>query len=323
MVVIVVGAGFWFIAFLGSIFGPTATNLTKGADSAKAADTTPPALPEQATPEPLNCRTQLPDRAFATFQGQTQKTPPVANLVFRKTRPSIDEAGRLLRACMAAAVAQNSPRADLQAWAWFTASGAEQDENMISFPDGSDYLVYSLTSRHIITAKERAKEPKGSTPAVSAPPLPTPKGPDKWLSEAGTSKMDGSPSVAFEVRAEGPIQGWLSVTVPTLDIRCQEQKTELYVGTGTNAQPKYGTIDEVSVEVRFDNGAVSRQTWDDSTDHKALFAREPIAVARQVAAAKRMFVRFTPFNANPQVIEFDVRGFDQHVGAVGQVCGWK
>ena len=50
---------------------------------------------------------------------------------------------------------------------------------------------------------------------------------------------------------------------------------------------------------------------------------EGAAFANQIATARTMRFGFTPYNAKPVVIEFDVRGFDDLIGLVAKTCGAK
>lgn len=160
-----------------------------------------------------------------------------------------------------------------------------------------------------------------SKPVVEAGLPSTP--PSKWTGgRAGFSEMDDSPRVVYSLKAENRIEGWLTKTSPTLIARCQENKTELYVQTGMAANPELGLFNKHTVEVRIDERKPVRQTWSASTDDTALFAPRAIALMRQLAAARRLRVRFTPFNASPQTIEFDVRGFDNRVKDIAETCGW-
>jgi hypothetical protein len=40
----------------------------------------------------------------------------------------------------------------------------------------------------------------------------------------------------------------------------------------------------------------------------------------QIAASRTLRVGFTPYNAAPVAIEFDVRGFDDLIGIVAKTC---
>src|SRR3989441_1587909 len=84
-----------------------------------------------------------------------------------------------------------------------------------------------------------------------------------------------------------------------------------------------GLNDRHTVRVGFDGGADAQQLWFGSDDHQALFAPDGAAFANQIATARTMRFGFTPYNAKPVVIEFDVRGFDDLIGLVAKTCAAK
>lgn len=153
----------------------------------------------------------------------------------------------------------------------------------------------------------------------AAPSVPT----SKWTGGESKSEMDDTKTVVFHLEAENEIQGWLAKERPTLIVRCQERKTETYVITNMAANPELGEFQRHTVQVRFDERAAASQMWRASTDDKALFAPNSVPFAQNLAKAQRLRVRFTPFNASPQTIEFDVRGFDAHAPVLAKTCGWK
>lgn len=144
-----------------------------------------------------------------------------------------------------------------------------------------------------------------------------------WRSRPIQSEMDGSQGYVVEKDADGAIDKWLGTTTPTLVIRCQENKTSVYVHTETAAQPELGLYDRATVRLRFDDGAPQRQEWSESTDDVALFAPNPIALARRLAKARTFRFQFTPFNAPPAVATFSLEGSDGAISRVADTCGWQ
>jgi hypothetical protein len=144
-----------------------------------------------------------------------------------------------------------------------------------------------------------------------------------WIDSTDTSKMDSSTRVMFSHLASGAVSGWLEHTTPILYVRCQEHKTAVLVRTGLSASVEYGLFREHTVRLRLDDGKPRREEWSESTDGKALFAPNPVLLARRLATAKTFKFEFTPYNASPQVAEFHVEGFNRHLGKVAKACGWK
>jgi hypothetical protein len=151
-----------------------------------------------------------------------------------------------------------------------------------------------------------------------------PSGPfrSKWTgSKQARWARDGSKTIAFELEAEKDIAVWMKRVRPLLAIRCLYHTTEVMVlpDSAASIEPN----DRHTVRVGFDGGADAQQLWFGSDDHQALFAPEGAAFANQIATARTMRFGFTPYNAKPVVIEFDVRGFDDLIGLVAKTCAAK
>jgi hypothetical protein len=151
-----------------------------------------------------------------------------------------------------------------------------------------------------------------------------PSGPfrSKWTgSKQARWARDGSKTIAFELEAEKDIAVWMKRVRPLLAIRCLYHTTEVMVlpDSAASIEPN----DRHTVRVGFDGGADAQQLWFGSDDHQALFAPDGSAFANQIATARTMRFGFTPYNAKPVVIEFDVRGFDDLIGLVAKTCAAK
>lgn len=160
------------------------------------------------------------------------------------------------------------------------------------------------------------------SPALPSRKLSDNKTSDGWQVSEGTSQMDSSQTVRLSLLSEGPIQGWLESEHPALDIRCLEDKTAVYVVTGTAASVEYGT-ETHTVRMRFDDGKPITQHWSESTDSKALFAPNAIPLAKQLTKHNRFTFEFTPFQASPAIAVFELNGINKHIGEVENACGWK
>lgn len=171
----------------------------------------------------------------------------------------------------------------------------------------------------IMLRQSVSSSPPSSPIASSVPSNNKPT--DQWQVSEGTSPMDSSPAVSMSLLSQGQIQGWLESQQPSLVIRCQENKTEVYVVTGTAASVEYGA-DTHTVRLRFDEGKPITQHWSASTDSKALFAPHAIPLAKQLDNHSRFTFEFTPFNANPAIAVFELDGIDKHIGKVKSTCRW-
>ena len=162
---------------------------------------------------------------------------------------------------------------------------------------------------------------------VSPAPPPTrredesPSAP-KWIGNRQPQRAsDGSRTVAFQLQATHSVPVWGRSVRPILGVRCLWGETEVFVITrwAASVEPE---IEGHSVGVAFNEGSATVERWSDSVDKQALFAPDGVVLVRQIAGSHTMRFGFTPYNASPVVVEFDVRGFDKLIGSVARVCGW-
>ncbi len=146
----------------------------------------------------------------------------------------------------------------------------------------------------------------------------------KWTVERGRSSFDDSPTVELQLEAESTISGWPNkVETPVLVLRCKEHKTEAYIRTGMAANVEYGRVDEATVRIRLDRDSARETITSESTDHEALFFREPIGLIRSMLKHEQLTFGFTPFNSSAVQTTFDLRGLDAAVVPLRESCGWK
>ena len=129
---------------------------------------------------------------------------------------------------------------------------------------------------------------------------------------------DGSKTIAFELEAENDVAIWMKRVRPVLAVRCLYHNTEVILmpHSAASIEPN----DRHTVRIGFDDGADVQQEWLGSDDNQALFAPDGAALVTQIAAARTLRVGFTPYNAAPVAIEFDVHGFDDLIGIVAKTC---
>jgi hypothetical protein len=144
-----------------------------------------------------------------------------------------------------------------------------------------------------------------------------------WRSgDAGEAAKDGTTAVSYQLASPDTIRGWLREKKPTLVVRCEGRKTEVYVVTEMGASVEWGKQHRHTVGLRFDSAPARQELWSESTDDKALFAPDGLATARRLAAARTLTFEFTPFNANRQAATFDLTGVPAVVARVATACGW-
>ena len=101
-----------------------------------------------------------------------------------------------------------------------------------------------------------------------------------------------------------------------MTIRCAKRKTEAYIDTDA-------ILDNGNIRVKFDESSPLHETWEKSTDDKALFAPDAITFARQLAKTKTLLLEFTPFQEGARTISFDVTKLDEKLGKVSDACNWE
>lgn len=156
---------------------------------------------------------------------------------------------------------------------------------------------------------------------ATAPTAP-PKVESKWTRSETISPIDDSKTVVFRLEADNEITGWLKKATPSMIIRCQEKATDAYVNVEMSSSVEYGG-DHHTVTLRFDSEKTRSERWSESTDNESLFSPREVSFAKKVGQSKRLLMQFTPFNGNPQTIQFAVAGFDEHLPELAKTCRWK
>jgi hypothetical protein len=148
---------------------------------------------------------------------------------------------------------------------------------------------------------------------------------DNWRVAESRSAMDDSEGMLLSLNSEDVIQGPTGAARPSLNIRCKEGKTDIYVVTGMAADieddPDGEPSDTHTVRTRLDDAPAQTEPWFESTDHTALFGGGQ-ELAKALSQASTYTFQFTPFDGSPQTFRFDVRGLDAHLHKLADACGW-
>jgi hypothetical protein len=156
-------------------------------------------------------------------------------------------------------------------------------------------------------------------PAVTETPSASPSLP-KWTDTHRDRWVSNHPrSLAFELPAEQRVAVWMDRVRPLLVVRCLAQTMDVFVVTETAAAIEPQDEDH-TVHVAFDDGPVETVRWPDSLDHDALFAPDGAAFARRLATARTLRFGFTPHNAAPVNVDFDLAGAERVVAEVTKTC---
>ena len=129
-------------------------------------------------------------------------------------------------------------------------------------------------------------------------------------------------SVAYELDADQQVRVWTTHVRPSLVVRCLNRKTEVFVYTETPS--KLESTDGLhSVRLTFDDAAGSEERWPDSAEHDALFAPDGTALARRISSAHHLRFGFSPHNADPVQVDFELGDAATVMSHVAKTCGWK
>ncbi|HNN14510.1 MAG TPA: type VI secretion system-associated protein TagO [Anaerolineales bacterium] len=145
----------------------------------------------------------------------------------------------------------------------------------------------------------------------------------KWQVSTSKSEFDNSTTVLLSLDAENTIEGWLTITLPTLVLMCREKELNVYVDVGTQSDVEYGLYDKATVRVRFDQNQAFETVANESTDGEALFFQDPHGMINSMLRSSEMVFGFTPFNASPAVMTFDLRDLKNVIEPLKQSCNWN
>ena len=143
---------------------------------------------------------------------------------------------------------------------------------------------------------------------------------NQWDVYVDTSKIDDSRKIHLSTQAIEPIVGRYSreQLYPTLWIRCQENRTELFVAwdmfLGTNS---------ISVTERIDAEKAKNSQWSISTDSKAIFHHNAIAFIKSLLGHDKLLLQLTPFGENTRLVEFTITGLEDVIEPLQKACHWK
>lgn len=165
----------------------------------------------------------------------------------------------------------------------------------------------------VATVKPRKAPATVTAPLAAATP--------KW-SSTNSAEWVGRQrnSVAFELPASNKIQVWMRQVEPTLIVRCQAKKPEVFVFTNSAARMEPEDQDH-TVRIRIDDGPERVERWPDSDSHDALFAPDGAALARELLHARTLHFSFNPHNAAPASARFDVAGLAEVLAPLAKRCG--
>jgi len=178
----------------------------------------------------------------------------------------------------------------------------------------------AATAALAASAHPIATAPGPSQPVTGAHPPARLPGP-AWSRAHAYRWVSNHPrSAAFEVESIEQVPVWTTKVRPMLVVRCLAKKTDVFVYTETAARIE-SDDENHTVGLAFDDEPQSVERWPDSEEHDALFAPDSSALATRIASAHHLKFTFTPHNAPPATVNFDLTGADEVVASVRKTCG--
>lgn len=168
-------------------------------------------------------------------------------------------------------------------------------------------------------------DPSVTVGGLGAAPAPPPAMDDAdvseetWTRPAWANYMVGV--TAFELQADSAVQVLTQRFWPTIGVSCTAGTTEVYILTSGVARIEPETADHI-VRITLDGKLEPEQRWLPAVDYQAMFAPDPIAVARQIVNASTLRLEFAHYLSGEVVLDFDVRGSEEYVASVAQRCKW-
>ena len=144
----------------------------------------------------------------------------------------------------------------------------------------------------------------------------------KWKISYDVSPIDDSQTVTLMLYAESSISGWPSKQYdPSLILRCQEKRTDIFVVTGMSPNVEYGTLG-ATVLLRIDKNPAYKLHASKSTDGEALFLPSAVAQIKKLMNGRELYFQFTPFNSSPQSTVFKIAGLSESIKPLRSACKW-
>jgi type VI secretion system protein VasI len=135
-----------------------------------------------------------------------------------------------------------------------------------------------------------------------------------WQLREDVSPIDDTRSVSGYLEADAPQKiGYRTIT-PTLIVRYKEKKLSAFINYGA-----FMGSDTVEVTIRYGKEEPMTQEWDDSTDHKAIFAPGDGAyLVRKIKEVPSFVVRVTPYGESPVTASFSTAGIEALMAKINE-----
>jgi hypothetical protein len=177
----------------------------------------------------------------------------------------------------------------------------------------------STTSANVAAHANATSPSSSAIPAADRPQQA--EGVSHWVKTEQWDRRTNRPAgVTLELTADHDVAVWNKRVRPVLTVRCLSRTSEVFVLTRSAASVESDAALH-TVHLTFDNNADVEQKWQHSIDHEALFAPDGGAMMQQLARARTLSFRFSPFNASAVAVDFSVSGLDAQLASTAKACG--
>jgi len=180
----------------------------------------------------------------------------------------------------------------------------------------------------VMSAKPDARATTVATSAVTptgvperSPATSVETAASKWTTETQSRWVHNRRrEVAFELSAKHSVPVWMKQVTPSLVVRCMDKNVDVFVYTDSAARIEQEDQDH-TVRIGFDEEAGGHERWPDSVEHDALFAPDGKTMVQRLKSARTLTFGFSPHNAAPVTVTFDVRGLAELMEPMAAKCG--
>lgn len=143
-----------------------------------------------------------------------------------------------------------------------------------------------------------------------------------WHVQEEISPLDDSKNVGLWTESLEPIPDTFGrLVTPTLVLRCQENKTSVYIDWST-----YLGIDEIQIIYRIDKLPAETRRWRISTNFEAIglwSGGSAIPFIRGLFDHKTLLARVTPYGESPVTVIFNIAGLKAAAAPLMEACHWQ
>ncbi|WOC15466.1 type VI secretion system-associated protein TagO [Pseudochrobactrum sp. MP213Fo] len=147
----------------------------------------------------------------------------------------------------------------------------------------------------------------------------------KWSPTSTTSKLTDDKNITLQLASEEIVNcGWNKGDKITLILRCQEQKTALFINTQCHmTSSEYNGYGDVTYRLDSDKAQIIGMS--ESTNNRSLglwTGGKSIPMIKQMLGKQQMVVRMTPFNESAFTATFDLTGLEAAIKPLRDECKW-